>query len=89
MGDPWGIGSFREGGEGPSSTRCTSASVYWRVYRIKKKLKNHLSGCNFSFQCNKIKKKFLFKQDRVTEIVIASSFNRASFVTFVTVKVTI
>ena len=43
------------------------------------------SGCNFSFQCNKLKKKFLFKQERDSY----SSFNRASFVTFVTAKVTI
>ena len=42
-------------------------------------------GCNFSFQCNKLKKKFLFKQERDSY----SSFNRASFVTFVTAKVTI
>ena len=28
------------------------------------------TGCNFSFQCNKFKKKFLFKQERVKEIVI-------------------
>ena len=38
-----------------------------------------------SFQCNKLKKKFLFKQERDSY----SSFNRASFVTFVTAKVTI
>ena len=44
-----------------------------------------ISGCNFSFQCNKLKKKFLFKQERDSY----SSFNRASFVTFVTAKVTI
>ena len=43
------------------------------------------TGCNFSFQCNKLKKKFLFKQKRDSY----SSFNRASFVTFVTAKVTI
>ena len=42
-------------------------------------------GCNFSFQCNKLKKKFLFKQERDSY----SSFNQASFVTFVTAKVTI
>ena len=41
--------------------------------------------CNFSFQCNKLKKKYLFKQERDSY----SSFNRASFVTFVTAKVTI
>ena len=47
-----------------------------------------ISGCNFSFQCklcNKLNKKFLFKQKRDSY----SSFNRASFVTFVTAKVTI
>ena len=43
------------------------------------------AGCNFSFQRNKLKKKFLFKQERDSY----SSFNQASFVTFVTVKVTI
>ena len=46
------------------------------------------SGCYFSFQCNKLKKKFIFKQE-IEERDSYSSFNRASFVIFVTAKVTI
>ena len=44
------------------------------------------TGCNFSFQCNKLKKSSFSNKK---EIVTYSSFNRASFVTFVTAKVTI
>ena len=52
---------------------------------FRQSLPSIFTGCNFSFQCNKLKKKFLFKQERDGY----SSFNRTSFVTFVTVKVTI
>ena len=44
------------------------------------------TGCNFSFQCNKLKKSSFSNKK---EIGSYSSFNRASFVTFVTAKVTI
>ena len=59
--------------------------AYDMIYYVKFTALSIKTGCNFSFQCNKSKKKFLFKQERDSY----SSFNRVSFVTFVTAKVTI
>ena len=64
--------------------------IAWHNSRQMNDLSFHESpdntGCNFSFQCNKLKKNsFSNKKD----IASYSSFNCASFVTFVTAKVTI